>query len=324
MLVAYLVTLDPGTAVSETVYLFTGNVPGAQGSAATALILLLFVYLLYAIRYMRASINKNEQKFSPLLAEGETSYHKAFGSIRRVIPPLVLALVLVVAVIPSALQGNSLVFRDPVAEAYFFVAFPVAFYIFSTFVWVYFSSIRGLHELGKSTLNLRHYTEDPMLGVRPLGSLSLSFALVYFAGLIILVVDIIVNSPSSFPLIDGVIMGVLICTGVVFFILPLNTIHQKLTEVKGKEMAALRARFKETRESSEHTAVAGPDNSLSDLRETLTHLTNVLIFDVSKNEVNSIPSWPFDTTILSRFAVVLLSVSAIVISRYVAIGLKIG
>ena len=89
-------------------------------------------------------------------------------------------------------------------------------------------------------------------------------------------------------------------------------------------MAALRIRFKETRESSEHITPAGPNTSLSDLKETMTQLTNVLIFDVSKSEVNSIPAWPFDTTILSKFAVVLFSVTAIVISRYVAIGLKIG
>ncbi len=322
MLVAYSQTLNLDSALSETVYLFTGNVPSSEGSLATAIIFLLFAYLLYAIRYMRSSVSRNEENFSPLLADGTESYRRAFGPTLRLLPPLVLSFLLVIAVIPSALQGNSIFFTSPVAEVFFFVAFPVAFYIFSTFVWVYFSSIRGLHELGKKTLNLRPYIEDPMLGVRPLGSLSLSFALVYFAGLIILAVDIIVN--TSFPLIEGVIMAALICTGVAFFFLPLNTIHQKLVEVRRREMAALRIRFKETRESSEHITPAGPNTSLSDLKETMTQLTNVLIFDVSKSEVNSIPAWPFDTTILSKFAVVLFSVTAIVISRYVAIGLKIG
>jgi hypothetical protein len=324
LLVAFVQTGSLSTAISSTVFLFTSNVVSVQGAIATILIFPLFFYALYAIRYMRTTVSKDEASIKDMLPGGEASYHGFFGSTTRKAPPLVLSALLFAAVIPSVSQGPNIFFTAPITLAFFLVAFPIALFLFSTFVWVYFSSIRGLRQLGGSPFKLKPYHEDSMLGVRPLGSLSLSFALVYFTGLVILSIDFVVNSTSAIPLTEGAIMGVLIFAGVIFFLLPLNAIHKKMVRFKKLELAELRRKFALAKGNFESVGPETPDASLGDLKDTLVQLTNVLIFDVDKGEVSSIPTWPFDTTILGRFAVILLSVTAIVLSKYIAIALGLG
>ncbi len=290
------------------------------------LLSVLLFYLLYMIRYMRLRLSTAEPLLVPLLPEGEETFHRVFGRISRPIAPIAIGAILMILFTLQSypeVPTNFLVFGTELASMVFLlVSYPLWFVIFGTFAWVYFASIRGLYELGRKPLKLKHFDEDRMLGVRPIGSLSLSFAFTYFAGLGILALLPVALLPSTSSSSYTELLFVLVLSGVVFFFLPLNAVHEKMREAKHREEESLRNQLVKIVKTPNESDTEVSDSPVSktevlEMKEVLNRLTKVIAIDMTKQEAKSIPTWPIDAPILGRFATIIISITGILAANLI-------
>jgi hypothetical protein len=77
---------------------------------------------------------------------------------------------------------------------------------------------------------------------------------------------------------------------------------------KQREKSALRSQYRELLKAIE------TDNPGSEVKNWSMIETNVLLHEITERRISAIPTWPFDTAILSRFTAILLSVTAILVA----------
>jgi hypothetical protein len=84
-----------------------------------------------------------------------------------------------------------------------------------------------------------------------------------------------------------------------------------MLEAKHREQENVReqlSRVVETRKASE--------SSERDLGEALDRLTTIIAVDITKEELEAIPTWPVDTPIMSRLVTLIFSIIGILIANY--------
>ena len=155
---------------------------------------------------------------------------------------------------------------------------------------------------------LRPYYEDPFLGLKPLGALSLSLAFSYFGfiGLFLLVLSASPGMPPTADVIGvGGFLSGLVLLGLVLFFLPLRGLHRRMVEQKRQEMTRLRPKL-------------GPiyEERAGESPLDVAHLVRI---DMMDRKVTSMAIWPYDVGILGRLSAITLSVTAILISRIIAL-----
>ena len=287
----------------------------------------LVAYAFYLPRYMRTKLSEAGLSLSTLLQGGEAGYRRMFATVAAPKPQLVtwfLFLVgLLLAVNIAAIIGTgpaSIVFGggpssalEFVAGVYDLISLAVSTLGLSSVVWTYWTISRGIHRFGGEPLALRPYYEDAFLGLKPVGSLALSLASAYF-GFLALFVLVLVASPSSPSAGDligvGGFLAGLILLGLVLFFLPLRRLHRQMIQRRHLEGSRLRERF----------APVFQERAEDDVPKDIGHLFRL---DMMDRKVSSMALWPFDIRILGKLSVIVLSVTAILISRIVAIILKI-
>jgi hypothetical protein len=179
------------------------------------------------------------------------------------------------------------------------VGFIVSMIAYGTFVWMYTSSIKGLYRLGREHLRFSSFYEDKHLGMKSLGSVSLSLAWVYFLGIGLVFFSF---SPLPFTLLAA-LFG-LIALGIVLFFLPLHEVHVKMKREKLAVEKALGKRL--------HQLVETLESSKEDPNE----VTDLVAFQIIDQKVSSISVWPFDTVTLSWFSAIIITVLGSIITRY--------
>jgi hypothetical protein len=310
-------------AIDKTMTLWIGgNGPPLESIASLTILDFLFFYAIYMIRFMRARIIAAEADVSSLLDNGEGKFHKAFGSVSSPWPPILLGAIIFLF-LSSNLQGFLSEYAvGLIGEIYLVIAYSIFFVTMGTFVCVYFGGIRGLYSLGRLPLKLMSFQEDPNLGVKPIGTLSLSFAFVYFVALgIAALADLLTPNPIDPNFLA--LLVVLMMVGVVIFFLPLQAIHGKMLQEKQRERRALRDQILSTRRKPLSGGGDAPAESLAEIKDTLSKLTTALALDATRSEIEAIPTWPFDTGILSKFAVIIISVLTILIAKVITNSLHI-
>jgi len=315
ILTAYLQNNNLNDAVSRAVYLFNGAYfPFWQGVAGLLVLCAILFYFLYMIRYMRLKIIDTESLFLSLLSDDEKTVKKIFDGVSNIIPPILLGSLLSVFIaISTEGKRNIAVFcSDTTSLIYVVFALPFFCIMFCTFVWVYCSSIRGLHELGKKPLKLLSFYEDKLLGLKPIGSLSLNFAFTYFGGMGLLALFPILGSPYPMTLFYGGLLFTITVLGVVFFILPLLTFHKKMVEVKKRERDELQEQFAKAMKKQNESSTKVSESSISDTEELLGRLTKIVVSDITKREIDEMSTWPFDTPILRRLFASIVSMNVLV------------
>ncbi len=315
ILSAYVYNNNLNEAVSRTVYLFNGTYfPFWQGIAGLCIMYAILFYLLYMIRYMRLKLVATESLFVSFLHNGEETLHKIFRGVSRAIPPIVLGLLLSV-VISLTTEGkrNITVFCcDTASLIYVVFALPFFCIMFCAFVWVYCSSIRGLHELGTKPLKLLSFYEDRLLGLKPIGSLSLNFAFAYFGGMGLLALFPVLGAPYPVSLFYGGFLSTITVLGVLFFILPLFTFHNRMVEVKNREQEALQEQFANAMKKQNESSAQVSESSISDTEELLGRLTKIVVSDITKREIDKMSTWPFDMPILRKLFASIVSMNVLV------------
>ena len=319
ILSTFVYTRDIFEAFNRVVWLFFGSpLPLLQGYLGLSLLSVLFYYLLYMIRFMRQRLVSVESQLVSLLPEGEETFDMIFGAVSKSMPPMAFAILFMLVIafqsVPE-LPDNFVIFCvNNINTVFLLVAWPFWFIAFCTFVWVYVGSIRGLYELGKK-VKLKTFNEDKMLGVRPVGSLSLSLTYTYFVGLIILGLLPTILQPEASILGYMVVLSTCAMVGLILFLLPQYTLHKKMVEAKGVEKELLR------RELSKVVRAADEEKddveSVAEIKDALNRLTTVLQVDMTRNELENIPTWPFDTQIISRLAGMAMSIIIVIIGQWI-------
>jgi len=278
------------------------------------LVLLPFL-LIFLVRFMRLKLVQSEPELSAISPQGAETLHKVFGGLSRLLPPILIgAALLGLFVIPGGTPSVKGSGGNPTLADLFELG-STLFNGFSlgSFLWVYLSSLRGLHKLGGGALRLRAVSEDPMLGLRPLGSISLSLAGAYFAVVFLGTITLLIL-PFGFS--DVALLLIFLVAGIVMFFLPLNNIHRRMQQAKRLEQSRIREQFNQLANSADSPVH-------EDSRDALTRIEKLLVVHILDRKVSAVPTWPFDTGILGRFFAITLSVAAILIARIIAIELHL-
>ena len=259
-----------------------------------ALLFGLLIYVLWATRFIRERSRATATAVGALVDDAPATFERAFRSVGRVLPPVVAALVMLGMYLADTIRRGQLV-EPALLPAYLLDVAMVAcrFVIMFSFVWAYFASVWGLANVCGRPLHLAPYYRDPLLGTRPLGSLSLSLASVFLVGLVLGAVWIAAGAAT--PALYGLTLSVM-TVGVVLFFLPLNAVHVQMATQKRRESDALAGRYEEL--------FIGPtDGSSGAARQTdLEDVRAAVGFRVVRDQVGTIRTWPFDTAILARLA----------------------
>ena len=319
ILFTFVGTRDIVEAFNRTVGLFFAiSLPYLQGYLGLSLLFILFFYLLYMIRFMRQRLVSAEDQLVSILPEGEETFDAIFGVVSKSMPPIAFAVLFMLVIafqsIPELPDNFAIFCINNVNTVFLIVAWSFWFLAFGTFVWIYVGSIRGLYELGKK-VKLKTFNEDKMLGVRPVGSLSLSLTYTYFVGLVILGLLPTILQPEASFLGYMVVLSLCAILGLFLFFLPQYAIHKKMVEAKEVEQERLR------RELSKVVRAADEEKdeleSTVEIKDALNRLMTVLHVDITKNELESIPTWPFDTQIISRLAGMAISIIIVILGQWI-------
>src|SRR5207245_9283200 len=102
-------------------------------------------------------------------------------------------------------------------------------------IWNYVATIWGVHRVGREALRLRPAFEGPMLGLRPLASLSLGATFYYFGALAIIIAEVTLSpNPVRPAYLAFLILLILFGAGLLF--LPLVSIHRLMVAEKRRAM----------------------------------------------------------------------------------------
>lgn len=323
VLLAYVSTGDLGKAVSLTILLYVGSgTPFLTGVAVLGLLGFLLFYVFYMTRFMRLRLLSTEEGLRPVLSEGEQTFHEAFKLVSKLWPPVAITVAMIafyfVSSFDSLMEGFSAYTIHIANIIYLVIAFPIFFFAFGTFAWVYFGSIFGLYKLGKKPLTLKSSSEDRMLGVKPFGSLSLSLSIVYFSAIAILIIISLTTTMGSTLTQDVfafiTLLVALFAIGGVLFIAPLYTVHQRMMEQKENERTLLRS---QVYRSVEGAAKPDTPDTVAEMKNRLDNLASVMALEMAEKHLNSIPNWPIDTPIISRFATIIISVITILLANLI-------
>jgi hypothetical protein len=257
------------------------------------------LYAFYGTRYMRVKIINTIPQLEPVTVNGKAALRKIFDPVSRSWPAFVLAGAFG-AVSLLSLPGQT---SHVLGYASFIIkVFGFSFIMLSygTFVWMYVSSIRGLYRLGRERLCFVSYYEDAHMGMKPLGSLSLSFAWVYFVGLTLTFFSI---NPLPIPIL--MVILILILLGVILFFIPAFTVHERMVREKHAAEKALRDRLPRIMRTLDYQEDY-PDE-----------IADLVMFQTLEQKVCKISEWPFDARTLSWFSAIVISVIGTELTRFV-------
>ncbi len=312
-LLFFLDSLDPGKTVTEissstffTIGQFGQPLPFAQGLAVAVLFNLFMILTLYFARYMRTISLNVEANITRLCPEfTEQDYHKTFGGIHNIKFVLLLTAAFTILYVPSRLAGST----GPFSFFSAVVLLPLDFLVISGTLWVYLRSLWGIYKFGKRDLTLLPYHKDRMLGLHPIGAMSLSFGIVYLAlDTTALAAGVLTTDIENLI----VLVGLLVLLATMLF-LPVYGIHKKMMAEKTREKADLRSRIANIVSKTDEKNPETPNKEL-------TNLNYLLAYRTLNGEVSRMPTWPFETGRLERFLAIFLSVTSILIARLVQLA----
>lgn len=308
--VSLALRLSFGVAFSGTIY---PTLPA--GIIANATFFLLLFLAPYLTRYVRIAILRAEPDLAPLQPE-EGAYDQVFSLVSaRSLPALIISglffffsiFYLYYALLPQGVNFGIIYIT------YVFLASILSGLAFGTFFWVYSTSLLALYNFGKKSLNLKSYVKDRMLGLRPVGSISLALTRSYFLAVLLLALTVFISpDPESITLTLAMII-----LGIVLFFLPLRSCHEKLLDARSKARIEISERFISIAQASRDAV------STLDVSREVADIRSIMILRTMDEKAQSIPPWPLDTSGIRNFTVILLSVSAALISRVIISSLKI-
>ncbi len=103
--------------------------------------------------------------------------------------------------------------------------------------------------------------------------------------------------------------------GVVMFFLPLNSLHLKMVAEKTRSQQELNRKFLVMTKTTEVTSTDVSTNAKNN--DAIGQLLRLKEFEITERKLASTPSWPFDVQVLARLITIVLSVTAVLLSRLI-------
>ena len=260
---------------------------------------------------MRLRVVAAEPLIASRLSRGEEDYHEAFGGMTLNTPILLMTLVIGTVTLSFPAFSGDLPVLSPLS-IFNILSIYVASLAVSTVVWVFATASWGLHKLGGSSLKLGSFRDDRMMGTKPLGNLALSLTVGYFGGLLLTILLFSGDVVRSFSL--QALLASLLLLGVGMFFLPLNSIHRKMQGEKRRLQREIGSRYPNLSQPSSQST---DEASIGDVRDAVNRLTELQQLEMLDRKVASLPTWPFDIQLVSKFITIVLSVSAVLLSRVI-------
>jgi hypothetical protein len=202
----------------------------------------------------------------------------------------------IMAVVSAAVMGYLYGPLAAITVAPFLFVANVAYF---TAFWAYVSIITALHRIGGSTLALNLFPEDPTLGLRPLGRLSLTVSWVYLA-------VFLPALAAASNWVTFLVSFIAFIGGVLVFVLSLWRIHVQMRKARERYVAWARSLY---------AAVCQPvkgDGSLEALRTNAAALSAA---EALERRADRIQRWPFEEGTTLRTLTIVTSVTAMAIAR---------
>jgi hypothetical protein len=274
---------------------------GGQEALYYLIVFIMSVYFPLSVRFVRARVLEAEAILTPLMPGGEEDYHEAFNGAISYRGQIITIGAIVLMAVYVIIQTNSLVYAVIISICAAYIAF-----MLGSLIWIYLGCIIGLYRLGGKPLKFKAFREDPKLGTKPIGLLSLSLAGAYFAGVVLLILFSAV-SPNQLYKIPYlfVIYAVLILVGLAMFFLPLFKVHFRMAEEKTKQDLQIQRNF----DCTSH------DLKSKEGEDPLVSIRKLLSLDMADRKLQAISTWPFDTSLLGRLLTILLAVTAALIAK---------
>lgn len=266
-------------------------------------------WMFYCVRFIRTRVVLAEKSISPLCPNGEEGFHQVFHGLTKPVPQLMA--ILVIASLDPLYFYRLLAPSGFLSHAVAIAAFLLWGLVWGTVNWLYLRSLKGLYDLGRQPLKLRSYFRDPMMGVKPFGSLSLNLA---FAFISLPTLGTIASYfyATIFTTFFNLAFALL---GIVMFFIPLFSVHQKLVLAKEEAYARVNGELEEHMKS-EPRPPKESDGSLARIEKTMA-------LDLEERKVNSIHTWPLDAEIVRKFSAVTISVLVTLLAQTLVIILNL-
>ena len=271
----------------------------------------LLFYVFYVVRYVRLKIAGAEPVVVQIMQGGEVAYQSIFGRVTKTRPILLLTIFLEALAFLSTLQGRSFSITsglDVITQVLLILAF-------ATLIWEYSVSNWGLHKLGTSHLKLKSFLEDRFMGAKTIGNLALSLTSAYLVGVLLFFLDTLTF--LSIPLLlFAIFYLVLLALGITMFFLPLDSLHKKMLTEKIENQRELSREFLAIK-NSYATGSADASAASQTVEESVTQLVRLKDLEMTENRLGKTPTWPFDIQLLAKLVTIVLSVTAVLLTRLI-------
>lgn len=289
---------------SGTLFYFPAPLNAALGSV-------LFFYGFYSSRYVRLKVLAAESSVSPIISGGDTSYRSLFGRVTSARSIAVLVVVLEALAFLATLPGRVVSINTPL-DLFTQVLIITTF---ATLLWEYAAASWGLHKLGESQLRLKSFLEDRFMGARPIGNLSLSLTLAYLGGLLFFFADTLTFLPvTTTPALFSFYL-ILLALGIIMFFLPLNSLHKRMQAEKSAHQKEIGVKLSGLLQSN--TTGSSDTPTIEKVQSRITELVRLKDLEIAERKLSSTPTWPFDIQLLARLITIVLSITAVLLSRII-------
>jgi len=270
-------------------------------------------YVAFIVKFLRMRLVKAEPELVSLAPDREETVHRVFRHVPRVIPQLVITsifLFVYATSVPDLLvQGELTILSSPI----YILRSLLRSLLFGSVLWLYCGSLWGLYRFGKQNLRLKSYHEDPLLGTKKLGSLAFSFSTTYFLGLVLFGAQMILGARAGQTAIVNIIaVLILVPAGIALFVAPLASTHNRMAEVKKTEIASTGKLLSEL--------FNRPSEPVKKDKQKMVEL---MTLEATERKVMSIKTWPVESPLIGKLALVAISVAATLIARLIQIFLGI-
>ncbi len=92
-----------------------------------------------------------------------------------------------------------------------------------------------------------------------------------------------------------------------------------MAEAKQRESQTIRLQLARILSDDEDPSVGKGEATMGDLESRLSELKRVQALELAAREVSNLRTWPFDTQILGRLTVIILSTTAAIIARIIIV-----
>ena len=266
-------------------------------------LVILTVTLMYSTRYVSRRLESLAAYSATLTTEGKRPELGAMYGLKG----LFVTYALQFSVIQTLYTATNLLPFYNLSQSFILsVAFIYWNFIIGTFLWVFSFSMFKIRGIGKMDLNLKPFSEDRTLGLRPFGRTSLDLT-----GLYLLLISLILIPQTFLINVAGPVLVFGLCLlamGVIVFFLPLMGLHRKLVEARREALVWISPQYTKRLDKLREDGLTKADERV------FLELAGI---DKIQRDIGQIHSWPLDVGIITRLAAIIFSVAAILLANII-------